>query len=745
MIIRRKPTGILNRRRPIGSLGQRLLQRSVAQVRRMVISRLPQRNPDWESPSMIWNRDYAPDEQDYEAGFEEYTPQPDWTHLPAKAPSRRSGPTPSVQPAREDEPMPVDLQAIFNLHKSKGRVTGESFLHRDAEPDSQKITKTPPTAKPVQASGRYEPPPQRPVTPRNAPPTPEPAESEPPPVQRRVMSKVEYMGVRNMAEEFGLAEPTSESAEDYEEGSFEDDMPDALPGTFEDRDEDDDFGYDSREAALTGYNESVSAAIAKAEAPTPRTASSHVQASPMDDDPQKFTQTLIEQQTTSVAGEQAAQSTPNTSTQSSQPPTTSSPATPSAQAGQAGQADQAPPSSQPDQSAGPVDPMFMGAAPSVIEESENIQRKPADTPQGNLAERGESYSEPYAEPYDEARAYTSDQLSAAIAQAEAPVSRAEPQVVRAKRIDSAEPTVQPMVRPTAYTRIVDEVEEQPRREMSQESAAPSFERRVTGQAVMGGEEFSPRPVENLAEKIHYAAPAITPPATPSPAPSSVPSGRVARMPQMPDMPNIPNIMEAPEVEMPAVQRQAVPLDEVFETSLPRQSVSLDEALEMSGTLTEVPPPVLMPPIGKTRHRDIAMNQSSPESARPPVGSTAAASASSVQRSITPSAAVQRAEAPAPDGSNTQSEQGLLSLLNLPADTPIQRDGPPMPNVEVTPTVQTMAIQRETSAAPTSSASGGTENAGEGEGADKAEVEKMATEVYRLLQRRLKVERERRSR
>ena len=80
MIIRRKPTGILNRRRPIGSLGQRLLQRSVAQVRRMVISRLPQRNPDWESPSMIWNRDYAPDEQEYETGFEEYTPQPDWTH-----------------------------------------------------------------------------------------------------------------------------------------------------------------------------------------------------------------------------------------------------------------------------------------------------------------------------------------------------------------------------------------------------------------------------------------------------------------------------------------------------------------------------------------------------------------------------------------------------------------------------------------------------------------------------------------
>ncbi len=751
MIIRRKPTGILNRRRPIGSLGQRLLQRSVAQVRRMVISRLPHRHADWGSPPMVWNQG---DEPDYDWEAEEFAPQPqsDWSRPPAKAPARRSGQTPSVQPTREDEPMPADLQAIYNLHKAMGRVTGESFLHRDAEPDSQKITKTPPTSKPVQASGRYEPPPQRPVTPRHAPPQPtsEPSEADPPPVQRRVVSKVEYMGVRNMAEEVGLAEPTAESADDFEDDSFED-IPDALPGTFEDAEDSAEYDYDERDTSDSAdYNEAVSAAIAKAEAPTPHVAPSSIQASPADileDDPQQFTQTLIEQQPTSPAGEQAAQAAgnlPGASVQSStptssQPSGSSSPSTPTAQAGQT------PPSSQLDSSAGPVDQTF-ASAPSVIEESENVQRKPADTPSPSLT------MDDWPKQSDEGRPYTADQLSAAIAQAEAPIQRSEPQVVRAKRIETSEPPIQPMVRPTAYTRVIDEVEEQPRWESPVESAPSAFERRVTGQAMMGGEEFSPRPVEN----IYDAAPEITPPAALSPVmPSSAPMGRVARMPETPDMPDISDTWsEVPDMPEPTVQRRAIPLDEAFDAPpLPQQSVSLDEALEMSGAFTEelprqeAPPPVLMPPIGRTRHRDISFNPPSPESARPPAPSVSVG-ASPVQRSSSPetiNAAVQRAEAP--DTSNSQSEQGLLSLLDLPVDTAIQRDGPPMPNVDIAPSVQTSAIQRETPTSPTTSAtSGGTENnEGEGEGADKAEVEKMANEVYRLLQRRLKVERERRSR
>ncbi|MCQ3932259.1 MAG: hypothetical protein DPW16_17555 [Chloroflexi bacterium] len=748
MIIRRKPTGILNRRRPIGSLGQRLLQRSVAQVRRMVISRLPHRHADWETPPMVWNQG---DEQDYDWEAEEFAPQPpsDWSRPPAKAPARRSGQPSSVQPTREDEPMPADLQAIYNLHKAMGRVTGESFLHRDAEPDSQKITKTPPTSRPVQASGRYEPPPQRPVTPRNAPPqpTPEPAEAEPPPVQRRVVSKVEYMGVRNMAEEFGLAEPTAESADDFEDDSF-DDMPDALPGTFEDGEDSAEYDTDERDTSDSAdYNEAVSAAIAKAEAPIPRTAPSNVQASPADileDDPQEFTQTLIEQSPTSPAGEQAAQTAGNLPSASVQSSTALQPSSPSTSTAQAGQT---PPSSQPDSSAGPVDQTF-ASAPSVIEESENIQRKPADTPSASWT------MDDWPTQPDAGRFYTADQLSAAIAQAEAPVQRSEPQVVRAKRIEASEPAIQPMVQRTAYTRVIDEIEEHPRSEFPFESAPPPFERRITGQAVMDSAEFSPRPVEN----INYAAPAITPPAASSSTPSAAPVGRVARMPETPDMPDTSDTWsEVPDMPQPTVQRRAIPLDEAFDAPpLPQQLVSLDEALEMSGTFTEAapiqeaPPPVLMPPIGRTRHRDISLNPPSPESARPPAPS-ASPGGSPVQRSSSPetvNTAVQRAEAPAPETTNTQSEQGLLSLLDLPVDTPIQRDGPPMPNVDVAPSVQTTAIQRETPASPMTSAapSGGTENnEGEGEGADKAEVEKMANEVYRLLQRRLKVERERRSR
>ncbi|MBI5927827.1 MAG: hypothetical protein HY862_00845 [Chloroflexi bacterium] len=709
MIIRRKPTGVLIRRRPIGSLGQRLLQRSVAQVRRMVISRLPQRNLDtWESQPMVWNRDFMPEEPDFEAESQDYLPEPTPEWSTPKAPPRRPSPAPSLQ-AKEEDAMPRDLQAIYNMHKAMGHVTGESFLHRDAEPDSQKITKTPPSAKPVQASGRYEPPPQRPVMPRNPQPTPESVEPEPPPVQRRVMSKVEYLGTRNMAEELGLTETSSETGDDFEDDSFEEDMPDALPGSFEDADEN------------PSYNEAVSAAIAKAEAPTSHSASASVQASPADfleDDPQKFTQTLIEQQPVAPAGEQqAAQSSPNQANQSSQSTPQSSQADSPSQAAPTSQA------GQPVQSAASPDQMFMGAAPSVIEESENIQRKPADV----------------AEPTDfaqndEVRPYTPDQLSAAIAQAEAPAQNAEPQVVRAKRIETPEPTIQSMVQPVFHTRIVDEVEDQPRNALP-EVDAPTFERRATGQPLVGGEDFSPRVVETR----DYTAPAITPPSVPAVAPA----GRVARMPE---------ITEVPEIDMPPVRRQSIPLDEAFDTSLPKQSVSLDEALLNTGAFTEspiqeAPTPILMPPIGKTRYRDIPLNPPSPEAARPPATPSVSASASPVQRSVAPdavAAAVQRAEAPAPEASNTQTEQGLLSLLDLPEDTPIQRDGPPMPNVEVTPSVQTAAIQRETSASP-AVATGAPESSDDGEGANKAEVDKMANEVYRLLQRRLKVERERRSR
>jgi hypothetical protein len=102
--------------------------------------------------------------------------------------------------------------------------------------------------------------------------------------------------------------------------------------------------------------------------------------------------------------------------------------------------------------------------------------------------------------------------------------------------------------------------------------------------------------------------------------------------------------------------------------------------------------------------------------------------------------------------NTPEEMGLLELLDLPPDTPIRRDGAPMPSVSQsvqrtvapdipdTPDVQPV---RESMAAPsmTSRLASEDDTSDEQPSAsdNRQEVEKMAEKVYRILQRRFRID------
>ncbi len=194
-------------------------------------------------------------------------------------------------------------------------------------------------------------------------------------------------------------------------------------------------------------------------------------------------------------------------------------------------------------------------------------------------------------------------------------------------------------------------------------------------------------------------------------------------------------LPAPGTDRTATPVQRDVIEVPGESSLPRQSVDLGQALMASGFVSRPPTsdpvtsttgystpiteaePILMPPIGRARHPS--------PSPTPPVQRSAS-------QSVTPP------QAPAPPPANTATDVELLNLLNLPADTPIQRSGPPVP----TPSsdVELPAIQREETAPSATAESTETGEAGAGEG--QADVEKMARKVYKILQRRFRIERER---
>ena len=114
---------------------------------------------------------------------------------------------------------------------------------------------------------------------------------------------------------------------------------------------------------------------------------------------------------------------------------------------------------------------------------------------------------------------------------------------------------------------------------------------------------------------------------------------------------------------------------------------------------------------------------------------------SVNRAAKNNTLIQRTTNPdTSQNQNSPAEADLLSLLDLPEDTEIQRDGAPMPSPSGPSIQRQMAdIQREDlggeveSSAPVE---------GEGDKTKGDDIEKMAEEVYHILQRRLRIEIER---
>lgn len=186
-----------------------------------------------------------------------------------------------------------------------------------------------------------------------------------------------------------------------------------------------------------------------------------------------------------------------------------------------------------------------------------------------------------------------------------------------------------------------------------------------------------------------------------------------------------------------------------------QDVDLSEALfggdQERGPVPEHdgPTPTLMPPIGKLHHSRPVTEQSMPRQVArradrqedkevSPLDLMRMASAS-VDADIARDEAIQAAEHPSsvqmsrddetigPD----DDEARLLTLLDLPADTPIQREGPSMP------TPAAPSVQRETE-------EGGASIEGEAPpgGESGKSLDEQAQEVYDILKRKLRIENER---
>ena len=166
------------------------------------------------------------------------------------------------------------------------------------------------------------------------------------------------------------------------------------------------------------------------------------------------------------------------------------------------------------------------------------------------------------------------------------------------------------------------------------------------------------------------------------------------------------------------------------SNLPLQSLDLGQALMDAGLAKQRPEaqpapqdsfPVLMPPIGRAHH---------------------SASSTPVQRTshLQP---VQRTEAPASSNSSSQStEASLLEALGMPKDTAVQRSGAQMPKISESSSEQSSsAVQRKVEVGGVDS-NVATPESSEDNANASPDVDEMAKQVYRILQRRFRVERSR---
>ncbi|MCB9437250.1 MAG: hypothetical protein H6673_09710 [Anaerolineales bacterium] len=147
MIIRRKMPRAMGRTQTANFTGVRTLKRSVDHVRRMMVSRLP---------------------ADLSTLAIEEQPNIPESAFPSVAPSFM-GPPPAQRSAldapSEEARMPKDLQALFNMHKAKGRLEQEGSFMDDLRQRADETKKQKQAAvrhvQPRPENVKYEPPPMR--------------------------------------------------------------------------------------------------------------------------------------------------------------------------------------------------------------------------------------------------------------------------------------------------------------------------------------------------------------------------------------------------------------------------------------------------------------------------------------------------------------------------------------------------------------------------------------------------------
>ena len=677
MIIRPRMPRILNRRSRMGMLGLRSLQRSMIHVRRMVISRLPERaSEDIQSAiaqPLVW-ADYqatlpAPTEPiTLDAGQQRATP----FHQPGgqqSAPIRRST-SQSVQRQPKNissaEAMPRDLQAIFNFHKDRGTIKSQNSFMDDIRAETAAKGKTPPPASQLGGTRQTTttttppPPPSQPPVQRQPVDDDFPVVVEPPP-PRRVRSKVEYINpnakpspsVQKQAEteaDSGDDDPASLQAETIQR--LPDEIMDEMP---------DDFRDDFPDITTSNVEMTdVQQAISQAEAPSssPQVSLSRDEMPPVDeyvDEPSNLAIPLPDDDNSDAVQQAIYQA------EAPSPPQVSL------------SRDEMPP------------------AQEYIDEpdDETYFETLLDTPTQQPVQRA---SEPDISDYADDTAHDyDDNVQRVIAEAE--------------RFSDTPQSDQPSIG------------QRPRKLTISQSAPPMQIQPLRIDAHSADEESSFLDA-NLSDDSD-ADNEFMDMATPT-AESGTENVQMQR-----DEPQYYGFAEP--------------------DALPERSIDLGTALFGGGEqksrpasirrrTSDGPLPTVMPPIGRAQHK------------APPQ--------SFIQREFEPTpeaeAYIQRATAPVADDIEYRepsvAETGLLALLDMPADTPIQQSGgAPLPSVQTSRDDNMSDLQRAVEMGEVTSEAedtGNSEDASESSEPNPEDVKKMANQVYQIIKRRLKTEQER---
>ncbi|NDJ84543.1 MAG: hypothetical protein GYB66_01525 [Chloroflexi bacterium] len=860
MIIRRRMPRIAARRNTPGRIGLRAMHTNLKHVQRMVISRLPQSlgaiseaGASLDQPQDAFQNFSAPGGPT--AGFPApSTPQASsLQRLPSDIGDIRRYPVPPVISGSSGDTsditssphMPKDLQSIIDRHKARGDVREDSSYSDYVEQQRLKHQREKEellrsrTIQPRPKNVRYEPEVQRSASSSQKPPTSETVSSGvelpemPPPKSNRVRTSFEYVNVSSPDRQ----SQSDQSAQEYTSADSEEDLPDALPGTYTMDDE----TYDQPTDPYSGItNPDLSAAIQRAEQIEPSGDDAAWQQTDPDygaeyqdslpDDPKATTAPPHEQPATpaaqtdmdSAAAIQRAEwsgtshdagsdqpadlenadtlidfrlDAPKTTTASSNeaPSPTEPPKHSNADIAAAIQraerieprdsapssprdAIQRPPSSQVDSSetSGQTDangnPIIQ--EPLRAHSEDEIQRSsdgessipPRNEPETtDVPSRGGTHDEDTAANIENARSLPAtpaitDDITAAIQRAEQsnatdttsykpylPTGSDASRVAKSALDPHGNPIV---VQRLPGTRSTDVPPTSTRGSRAARRITVSQPKPPSIQRLPDQPEVSTASSQPLDHDEDW--PVMSTGVWPDFGGESSEAGSV----HAPPVDTLQRAMDdAPSPEEPLTWQPPVPSTHTsgtlvpeysMESPLPRQELDLGQALQQAdlmvpsseGVQEDSPQLVLMPPIGQTKVRP-----GSPPLAPP------------VQR--TP------ASEPAPDSNlNTDShmqrppadDAALLTLLGLPSDTPVQRDGPAMPET-IDGTIQRdvdasllQSIQRapaEETGAPTRTATDSATLGEEEDATDEADaIEKMAQKVYHILKRRLRIEVER---